>query len=491
MPLENIAAAILEIVGKDNIIHAYNCMTRLRLQVNNITDDQLDKLKNIEGVMSINNTPSELQIILGPGKAAKIGKIFNGLLANASSTENISNITSTQREEATPAEAKSENSQHQQETAAPVSSSFGHADELRADIKARNATPYKLLLKKIASIFLPLIPGFIACGLISGILGVLLKLDGSLTHVPYVQMLAVMGNAIFFGMNLFVGINAAKEFGGSTILGGILAAILTHPLLSYITLYDQALVPGRGGIIAVLLVAILGAKLETWLRDRVPEMLDLLVTPLLVILIAGFAALLILQPVGGMLAAALGNTVTWAIESGGALAGFILGGLWLPIVMLGLHQIMTPIHVQLLQDYGMTILLPILAMAGGGQVGASLAVYFKTKNQRLKRTIATAFPVGIMGIGEPLIYGVTLPLGRPFICACLGGAFGGAAEAIFMVGANGIGISGLPLAALTTNIPMYLTGLFISYIAGFVITWLAGFDDPMDDVNSASSAKEQ
>ena len=67
----------------------------------------------------------------------------------------------------------------------------------------------------------------------------------------------------------------------------------------------------------------------------------------------------------------------------------------------------------------------------------------------------------------------------------------GAAEAIFMVGANGIGISGLPLAALTTNIPMYLTGLFISYIAGFVITWLAGFDDPMDDVNSASSAKEQ
>ena len=106
--------------------------------------------------------------------------------------------------------------------------------------------------------------------------------------------------------------------------------------------------PGRGGIIAVLLVAILGAKLETWLRDRVPEMLDLLVTPLLVILIAGFAALLILQPVGGMLAAALGNTVTWAIESGGALAGFILGGLWLPIVMLGLHQIMTPIHVQLL-----------------------------------------------------------------------------------------------------------------------------------------------
>ena len=83
-----------------------------------------------------------------------------------------------------------------------------------------------------------------------------------------------------------------------------------------------------------------------------------------------------------------------------------------------------------------------------------------------------------MGVGEPLIYGVTLPLGKPFICACAGGAFGGAVQATFMVGASAMGISGLPLAAVTDNIPIYIIGLITAYIAGFIITWVVGFDDP-------------
>ena len=86
-----------------------------------------------------------------------------------------------------------------------------------------------------------------------------------------------------------------------------------------------------------------------------------------------------------------------------------------------------------------------------------------------------------MGIGEPLIYGVTLPLGKPFIGACIGGAFGGAVQATFMVGASAMGISGLPLAATTNNIPVYLIGLIIAYIAGFTATWLIGFDDPEEE----------
>ena len=148
------------------------------------------------------------------------------------------------------------------------------------------------------------------------------------------------------------------------------------------------------------------------------------------------------------------------------------------MVMFGVHQAMTPIHVDLIAQYGVTILLPILAMAGAGQVGASIAIYFKTKNAFLKKTIASALPVGIMGVGEPLIYGVTFPLGKPFIAACIGGAFGGAVEASFMVGAATLGISGLPLAATTNNIPIYFAGLLTAYIVGFIATWILGFDDP-------------
>ena len=151
------------------------------------------------------------------------------------------------------------------------------------------------------------------------------------------------------------------------------------------------------------------------------------------------------------------------------------------MVMLGIHQTLTPIHAELLARYGVTILLPVLAMAGGGQVGASFAVYLRTKNARLKKIIASALPVGMLGIGEPLIYGVTLPLGKPFLGACIGGACGGAVQAAFGIGAATLGISGLPLAAATDNIPVYLLGLACAYIGGFVATLVIGFDDPVDE----------
>ena len=142
---------------------------------------------------------------------------------------------------------------------------------------------------------------------------------------------------------------------------------------------------------------------------------------------------------------------------------------------------MTPIHAELFLRYGVNILLPVLAMAGAGQVAAAIAVYFKTKNAFLKKTVASALPVGIMGIGEPLIYGVTLPLGRPFIGACIGGAFGGAVQAAAAVGVSTMGISGLPLAAASNNIPIYLLGILVAYIAGFIATWLIGFEDPEEE----------
>ena len=468
MDYKSLAKKIFDITGpEENILHAANCMTRLRLQLAQAAPETAAQLKALEGVIGVNQADTELQVILGPGAAEQTAAAFQQLLQAARAQA---------KEKAQPAPS-GQNSQNQ-ENDIRQKYSIGDGKKLHADIKAKNATPFKLLLKKISGIFIPLIPGFIACGLITGLLNLLLKSEPSLADMAWIKMLAIMGNAIFYGMNLFVGFNAAKEFGGSPILGGILAAVITHPALKDIMLGNEQLLPGRGGIIAVLLVTAFGAWLELRLRKIIPTMLDLLLTPLLTILIAGFAALFILQPVGGIIATAIGDGVTIAIHEGGALTGFILGGLWLPIVMLGIHQAMTPIHVQLIQEYGVTLLLPILAMAGCGQIGACLAVYFKTKNKFLKKTILSALPVGIMGIGEPLIYGVTLPLGRPFITACIGGAFGGAVQAAFSIGSSAIGISGLPLTTVTSQPLIYLLGILTSYIAGFALTWLAGFDEP-------------
>lgn len=458
-----LAQEILKIVGPAaNITEAHNCMTRLRFHVHRETFTA-EALKKIPGVMGTNKNDDEWQVILGPGKAAKVTVELQKLLRQdpAASPKTVT-------------EPESFSSLQQK-------ARIGDGSALHAAIKKRNATPGKLLLKKIANIFVPLIPAFIGCGLITGILGICFKFQPALAQVPALQVLAVAGNAVFWGLNLFIGVNAAKEFGGTPILGGVLAAIITHPGLSGISLFGNALVPGRGGVIAVLLIALFGAYLERFLHKIIPDVLDLFLTPLLTILISSFIAIGVCQPIGGWLSEVIGTTATIAVNKGGAFTGFILGGCWLPMVMLGIHQGMTPIHAELLHRYGVTILLPILAMAGGGQVGAAFAVYCKTKSAALKKTVASALPVGIMGIGEPLIYGVTFPLGKPFIGACIGGACGGAVQAAFMVGASTMGISGLPLTPVTNNMPVYLVGLFVAYAGGFIATWLLGFDDPDDN----------
>lgn len=435
--------------GRDNIVQAYNCMTRLRVQLRQRDEKLLAAIKEVPGVMGIHDAGEELQIILGPGTATQVTTVVNELLGKA-----------------------------------PAQPKIGDGKELHEQIRARNATPGKLLLKKIAGIFVPLIPGFIACGLLTGILGVSAKIYPEITAAPMWQLLAVAGNAVFWGMNLFVGYNAAKVFGGTPILGGALAALISHPGLANVVIDGDKLVPGRGGVIAVILVAFIGAWLEKHLHRLIPTVFDLFLTPLLSFLLAGMAAIFVLQPLGGVISSAIGAAATGAVGSGGAAVGFVLAGMWLPMVMMGIHQALTPIHADLIAQYGVTILLPILAMAGAGQVGAAAAVYVKTKNAFLKKTVASALPVGIMGIGEPLIYGVTLPLGRPFIGACIGGAFGGAVQAHFMVGASAMGISGLPLAGTTNNIPIYLLGIVVAYIVGFIATYVLGFDDPAEEKES-------
>ncbi|MNC35703.1 PTS system EIIBC component [compost metagenome] len=209
-----------------------------------------------------------------------------------------------------------------------------------------------------------------------------------------------------------------------------------------------------------------------------PNSIDLIVTSFLSVLATGLLTIFLIMPFAGFVADNLLVAVNWILSVGGAFAGFLLGGIWLVMVMLGLHHIMTPIHIELIAQTGVTILLPILAMAGAGQVGAGLALWIRCrKNKQLTGIIKGALPVGVLGIGEPLIYGVTLPLGKPFITACLGGAFGGAVIGYFgNVGAMSIGASGIEMLLLIADGKwwVYLLGLITAYFFGFICTYLFG-----------------
>ena len=435
------------------------CMTRLRVTINDKRKFDLAKLKAITGVLGVVDTPDQIQIIIGPGKVNQVYEQFM-LLFNAEVTTSGSTATGAQKSETS-------------------------SKDIKEQLKQKNATPFKLFLKKLANIFIPMIPAFIGCGLILGIVNILAKTltPEMLGGVAFDQstigiILKLLGGGITFGLALFAGLNTSKEFGGTPILGGVLAAVLTMPDLAKLTIFGEHAVPGRGGIIAVLFVCIFAAWLEKRLRKIIPVSLDLFVTPTLVLLISGFLAIFILQPIGGIISDAITNGSKLAVDHGGPVVGFILSAAFLPLVMTGLHQGLTPIHAELIKTTGSTVLLPILAMAGAGQVGAALAVWMKTKNEKLKHIIKSGIVVGFLGVGEPLIYGVTLPLFRPFIAACIGGGLGGAFVATFKLGATGLGISGLPLTLLIHNgMLMYLAAILIAYVGGFIATWLIGFDD--------------
>lgn len=444
---KEIATKILELVGgKDNVSTVAHCMTRLRLTLKDESKADIESIKKVEGVMGCVNQEGQLQVILGPGKVNKVCSEFEQLTGLK-----IGEV-----------------------------SEVGDGKDLKDSINKKNQTPFKKLLKNISNIFIPLIPGFIACGLLMSINNGFTKFLPGWEGGQLAILLGVMGSAVFSILNYIVGYNASKEFGGNPIIGAVLAYIVTAPALADVAIFGSNIVPGRGGVLSILAISALASYLEKQVRKIVPEVLDLFVTPLIVVILSTIVALSVIQPVGGFVADGIANMAVIGIEKGGPVVGFILAGLFLPLVMTGVHHGLTPIHAQLIESVGYTVLLPILAMAGAGQVGASFAIYMKTKNKRLKKTVASALIPGILGVGEPLIYGVTLPLGKPFIGACIGGGIGGAVMALFKVGAVGMGVSGVLLAPLTTNALMYLVSVACAYIGGFIATTIIGFEDPQE-----------
>ncbi|WP_424889688.1 PTS transporter subunit EIIC [Streptomyces sp. XH2] len=460
-----VAALLLPLLGGPaNLTSVTNCMTRLRVTVRDPSAVRRGELRALPGVLGVVEDGTAFQIVLGPGTVAKVAPEL------------------AQYAEGGPVTAR-------------ALAERGAA--LRAARKARNATPAKELLRRIAQIFVPLIPALIGCGIVAGLAGLLANLHRLPGLAPG---LAACASGFMSLIAVFVGCNTAKEFGGTPVLGGAVAAVTVFPGVERVTAFGERLAPGQGGVLGALAAALIATRVERWCRRRVPEALDVLVTPAVTVLVAGLVTLYGLMYAAGVVATAVGRFADRLLANGGAAAGFVLGGLFLPLVMLGLHQALIPIHATLIQEQGCTVLLPILAMAGAGQVGAALAVYARLPhNGPVRRTIRSALPAGLLGIGEPLIYGVSLPLGRPFVTACVGGAFGGGVVGLLAqwgdrVGATAIGPSGWALFPLLQGthgpvraVAVYGAGLLTGYAAGFVITYFFG----MGKVSEATKASEE
>lgn len=451
--------------GKDNIRDAANCMTRVRMHVNDMNKVDQAKLKDTEGVLGVVADGDYLQVVVGPGASKKVADEVADILG-------IENGTAPEE--------------------------IGNWEENKAEIKAgQKPNKFKGFLQMIANIFIPLIPAIIAAGLFNGfgsLIGQVIADTGYTGQFwTMVQLVfQLIGGAFLSYFAIYTGIQSAKVFGATPAMGGMIGGISIGAQIVQIStmlgLYNadvplnSILTTGKGGILGVIFGVWLLSVVEKWFHKHIPDALDLVVSPFCSLLIVGVLYIFIIMPVTGFISDWLVAFLSLFINSTNpivsVLSGYILAALFLPMVLLGLHHGLIPIYAIQLEAMGGVSLFPILACAGAGQVGAAIAIYMmarKVKNARLEKIIAGALPAGFLGVGEPLIYGVTLPMGKPFISAGLGAGFGGAFVAATHVMSSAWGPSGLvaiPLMQGTSGMLNYVIGLIIAYIAGFIVTMI-------------------
>ena len=474
MTNQELSSKILELVGgRSNVVSATNCMTRVRIHVKDDGAIQDAALKNVEGVLGlVHDNPGYVEVVVGPGKCRKVADIYKdmGIPVSAESGD------------------------------AGVSASSDWKANKAAIKGAQKESKIKSMLKTLGEIFVPLIPGVIAAGICSGLATLLAQAvptyaENSVLAIIY-NLLSLINTAFMTYITAWAGYRAAEKFGGTPILGGMVGMITTlgniDAISKIVGLYNEAqpldaiLRAGRGGVLAVIIGVWVMCKIEKAIRSKMPDAVDICFTPILTLIITLIPYILIVMPITGLISTGLCKAVEVVAMSTNPVvrmvAGYLGAALFLPMVAMGMHHGLVALYTVQLEAFGYVTLYPALAMAGAGQVGAAIALSIKAKrtgNHRLRQVIGGALPAGILGVGEPLIYGVTLPMGKPFFTAGLGAGFGGAFVMLMQVAATTWGPSGLlgifvmtagPNSAIV-SIVYFLIGLVISYIMGFIFTW--------------------
>ena len=237
----------------------------------------------------------------------------------------------------------------------------------------------------------------------------------------------------------------------------------------------------QGTVLPAFFAGMIGAKLEQSLRKRIPDTFDLLLTPFCTLLIMSILSLFIIGPIFHSLETVVLNGTLVVLNLPFGIAGIIVGGLQQVIVVTGIHHIFNFLETQLLATQGKNAFNALISCAMSAQVGATLAVGFKTKDAKLKALALPSALSASLGITEPAIFGVNLRFIKPFICALIGGAIGGFFASIFKLAGTGMSVTVIPgiLLYLNEQLPLYILSIVIACGAGFGLTYVFGYDDKM------------
>lgn len=451
MDYRSTAKEVVEkIGGRENIVSAAHCATRLRLVIADNSKCNKEEIENIEGVKGVFEASGQLQIVFGTGA---VNKVYDEFIA-------IANIAGGTKEDVKAAAAAKQN-------------------------------VFKRAIKTLGDIFVPIIPAIVASGLLMGLLEGFCNLWPQMANSSTYMIFHLFSNAAFVYLPILIAISAAKAFGGNQFLGAVIGMIMIHsdlinawsvsgmkaseiPTASvWFGLYDINLVGYQGHVILVVIAVWLMSVIEKKLHKIVPEIIDLFVTPLVTVLVTGYITLTVVGPIFSTVENWVLSAASNLIALPFGIGGMIVGALYAPTVVAGLHHMYNAIEAGHLISKGINTWMPIATAANVAQGAACLAVAIKTKNAKTKSVALPASLSAYLGITEPAIFGVNVRFLKPFIAGCIGGACGGLVAGITGVGATAYGITGMFGFLITTSYTVqYALIIIVATVVAFAVSWI-------------------
>lgn len=441
--------------GKDNIVSAAHCATRLRLVIADNSKCKKEDLENIDGVKGVFFASGQLQIIIGTGEVNKVYEQFI----------KISGITESSK------------------------------DEIKQEASAKSNL-FQRAIKTLGDIFVPIIPAIVASGFLMGIMEALnFMVSNNFLNINTQSSLYVFAklfsNTAYVFLPILIAFSAAKVFKGNPYLGAVIGMIMIHPDLQnawsvasegvhqtqevFFGLYSIDMVGYQGHVIPIIIAVAVMCFIENKLHKIVPAMIDLFVTPLLSVFISAYLTLAAIGPVFVWIENNILGAIQFLLTLPLGIGSFIMGGAYATTVVSGIHHMYTVIDIGQLAQYGFTYWLPLASAANMAQGAAALAYGLKTKDKKIKSLALPASLSAFMGITEPAIFGVNLRFVRPFIAGSIGGACGALYASIVHLGATGTGVTGIFGILLHLNAPLnYIISMAISVVVSFLITWFFG-----------------
>lgn len=449
-----------ELGGDGNIINVSHCATRLRFILKDESAVNTGKVSKIPGVITTVSAGGQFQVVIGNHVKDAYGFVAE----------------------------------------------LVHVDENVKVSGSKKIGIVSRIIDIISSIFAPFLYTLAACGILQGILGVLVAMNAIDTSGGTYQILNFVSWTAFTYLPVLIAITASKKFGVNTYVAVVIACALVCPdyinmvqagaSVSFLGLPVQ-LLSYTSSVIPMILAVWIASYVQKFFDRYLPVVVRNLFTPMFTIVIMVPLTLLAFGPIGNTIGGAIGGVYNFFYGLSPIVAGVVVGGFWEVLVIFGVHWGITPVTVGNYSALGYDTFTGLQASAVFSQAGAALGVFFKTKDKDMKGVSLSAAITGFFGITEPAIYGVNLRLKKPMVCGCIAGAVGGAIAGGFRAvswGYNMPGIATLPAyfkAGHMSQFLGFLISIAVSFVLGIVLTYLVGFEeDNKEEEKEIETTKE-